>query len=185
MRRRASAQNGHSQTASPLAYFAKSLHCPVSTMTGSDDPTLVSRNFARSVVFRISQKRILTFAPDRCAILFVCNQLVPFLSRCSCYARSRLAGFSGQWCISLPAPVPLGRLRELLRLAQGAGILTTVLFSAKGDLPLADVSRLSHTQLLLKPIAGDALVSALRDAYSVTPAASADANCEEGSRALG
>lgn len=79
----------------------------------------------------------------------------------------------------------LPRLRELLRLAQGAGILTTVLFSAKGDLPLADVSRLPHTQLLLKPIAGDALVSALRDAYSETPAASADANCEEGSRALG
>jgi signal transduction histidine kinase/Flp pilus assembly protein TadD/CheY-like chemotaxis protein len=59
----------------------------------------------------------------------------------------------------------LPQMRNLLSLAQSAGIPVTVLFSPAGGLPLEDVSRLAYTQLLIKPIAGDALIAALHQVY--------------------
>jgi signal transduction histidine kinase len=58
------------------------------------------------------------------------------------------------------------RLRDLLSLAQSAEISVTVLFSPAGNLPLEVVSRLAYTQLLMKPIAGDALIAALCQVYT-------------------
>lgn len=66
-------------------------------------------------------------------------------------------------------------LRDLLGHAEAAGVATTVLFSATGPLPIEAVTQLRHSQLLLKPIAGDALIAALRDHYvSQAPASEVD-----------
>lgn len=59
----------------------------------------------------------------------------------------------------------LPELRKLLEQAAFAEVATTVLFSPAGDLPIEEVTQMRHDQLLLKPIAGDALISALQDYY--------------------
>lgn len=60
----------------------------------------------------------------------------------------------------------LSKLRELIALAETAGVATTLLFSPAGTLPLESVTQLRHSQLLLKPIAGDALIAALANHYA-------------------
>lgn len=64
------------------------------------------------------------------------------------------------------ADLPL--LQEALERARSAEIETTLLISTNGSLPLDRVSRMAHSQLLIKPLAGDALVSALQDHYAPT-----------------
>ncbi len=60
----------------------------------------------------------------------------------------------------------LPALRDFLNLAMQAGVTTTVLLSPKSALPLEAVTQLRHSQLLLKPIAGDALIAALEEHYN-------------------
>lgn len=57
-------------------------------------------------------------------------------------------------------------LRDLLAHAEAADVPTTVLFSPAGALPAETVMQLRHSQLLLKPIAGDALIAALEEHYA-------------------
>ena len=59
----------------------------------------------------------------------------------------------------------LPQLRDLIGAAEAAEIPVSVLFSPAGNLPLEDVSRFGYTQLLIKPIAGDALIAALRQIH--------------------
>ncbi|MEL7196834.1 MAG: ATP-binding protein [Pseudomonadota bacterium] len=60
----------------------------------------------------------------------------------------------------------LPALRDLLAHAQQAKISTTLLLSPTGGLALDVVSQFQHSQLLLKPVAGDALIAALQEHYS-------------------
>ncbi len=60
----------------------------------------------------------------------------------------------------------LDRLRALLERAKIAQVPTTVLYGPTEDLPADSVAQLAHTQLLLKPVAGDALIGCLQDHYS-------------------
>ncbi|KWV92726.1 ATP-binding protein [Erythrobacter sp. YT30] len=59
----------------------------------------------------------------------------------------------------------LSRLRDLLSHASLAGVTTTVLLSPNGELPIDQITQLAHSQLLLKPIAGDALIAALEEHF--------------------
>ncbi len=66
-----------------------------------------------------------------------------------------------------PTAGDLSNLRDLLSHAQKAGVAVSVLFSPKSDLPFEQVAQMPHSQLLLKPIAGDALITALKEHYDV------------------
>ncbi|UAB77167.1 tetratricopeptide repeat protein [Erythrobacter sp. SCSIO 43205] len=70
----------------------------------------------------------------------------------------------------------LADLRELLTHAKAAGVPTTLLFSPKSGLPIEQITQLDHSQLLLKPIAGDALVATLHEYYAseTTPKTESD-----------
>lgn len=68
----------------------------------------------------------------------------------------------------------LAVLRDLLAHAAEAGVDTTLLFSPAGAISIEKVTQLAHSQMLLKPIAGDALIAALKDHY-----APADENSED------
>ena len=70
----------------------------------------------------------------------------------------------------------LPRLRDLLAHAEAAGVATSVLFSPAGDLPIEAVTQMPHAQLLLKPIAGDALIAALEGHYKSLETSEDDEN---------
>ncbi len=61
---------------------------------------------------------------------------------------------------------PIVRLRELLERANEAQTPTTVLYAPNNELPLEAVSQLAHSQLLLKPVAGETLIACLQEHYS-------------------